>query len=162
MLDPRVELSPQLDLGERTMSRFEKLTHVIWHCQYHIVWVPKYRFRVLKGDIAQEVHNCVQVYSSRIGCQVVELNVQSDHVHLLVKVPPKVSISQLMGVVKGKSALRLFTRFPYLKQKPYWGNHFWAKGYCVDTVGVDADMIRRYMRYQKKQEQRQIQMNLGR
>jgi putative transposase len=162
MLNPRVELSPQLDLGERTMSRFEKLTHVIWHCQYHIVWVPKYRFRVLKGDIAQEVHNCVQVYSSRIGCQVVELNVQSDHVHLLVKVPPKVSISQLMGVVKGKSALRLFTRFPYLKQKPYWGNHFWAKGYCVDTVGVDADMIRRYMRYQKKQEQRQIQMNLGR
>ena len=90
MLNPRVELSPQLDLGERTMSRFEKLTHVIWHCQYHIVWVPKYRFRVLKGDIGQEVHNCVQVYSSRIGCQVVELNVQSDHVHLLVKVPPKV------------------------------------------------------------------------
>ena len=62
--------------------------------------------------------------------------------------------------MKGKSALRLFTRFPYLKQKPYWGNHFWAKGYCVDTVGVDAEMIRKYVRYQEKQEQRQIQMNL--
>ncbi len=144
------------------MSRFEKLTHVLWHCQYHIVWVPKYRFRVLKGAIAGEVFNCVQVYSSRLGCKVVELNVQADHVHLLVKVPPKVSISSLMGTVKGKSALRIFTRFPYLKQKPYWGNHFWAKGYCVDTVGVDADMIRKYVKYQEKQEQRQVQMNLTR
>jgi putative transposase len=85
----------------------------------------------------------VQAYSSRLGCKVIELNVQLDHVHLLVKVPPKVSISQLMGTVKGKSALRVFTRFPYLKQKPYWGNHFWAKVYCVDTVGVDADMMRK-------------------
>ena len=144
------------------MSRFEKLTHVLWHCQYHIVWVPKYRFRVLKGPIAEEVFNCVQVYSSRLGCKVVELNVQTDHVHLLVKVPPKVSISNLMGTVKGKSALRIFTRFPYLKQKPYWGNHFWSKGYCVDTVGVDADMIRKYVKYQEKQEQRQVQMNLTR
>ena len=143
------------------MSRFRKLSHTLWHCQYHIVWVPKYRFLVLKGAVAQEVFNSIQIYSSRLGCQVVELNVQSDHVHLLVKVPPKVSISQLMGVVKGKSALRIFTRFPYLKQKPYWGNHFWAKGYCVDTVGVNADMIRKYVKYQEKQEQRQVQLNLN-
>ena len=61
------------------MSRFEKLTHVIWHCQYHIIWVPKYRFRVLQGEVACEVHNCVQIYSSRQNCQVVELNVQPDH-----------------------------------------------------------------------------------
>lgn len=144
------------------MSRFQKLTHVIWHCQYHIVWVPKYRFRVLKGPIRYEVYNCVQVYSARLGCEVVELNVQSDHVHLLVKVPPKLSISKLMGTLKGKSALRLFTRFPWLRQKPYWGNHFWAKGYCVDTVGVDAEMIRKYVKYQEKQEQRQVQMNFAR
>jgi len=96
------------------MSRFEKLTHVLWHCQYHIVWEPKYRYRVLAGDIAREVHNCIQVYSSRLGCRVIELNVQPDHVHLLVKVPPKVSILKLLGVVKGKTALRIFTRFPYL------------------------------------------------
>uniref|UniRef100_UPI003AF611E3 IS200/IS605 family transposase n=1 Tax=Thiolapillus sp. TaxID=2017437 RepID=UPI003AF611E3 len=71
-------------------------------------------------------------------------------VHLLVKVPPKVSISKLLGVVKGKTALRIFTKFPYLRNKPYWGNHFWAKGYCVDTVGVDAEMIRKYVKYQEK------------
>lgn len=144
------------------MSRFEKLTHVLWHCQYHIVWVPKYRYRVLKGPIAQEAYNCVQVYCSQLGCTVVELNVQADHVHLLVKVPPKVSISKLLGVVKGKAALRIFTRFPYLRKKPYWGNHFWAKGYCVDTVGVDAEMIRKYVKYQEKQEQRQGQLDLQR
>lgn len=162
MLNPRLSCPHNINQEGNNMSRFEKLTHVLWHCQYHIVWVPKYRFRVLKGAIAREVFNCIQVYSSRLGCQVVELNVQVDHVHLLVKVPPKVSISQLIGTVKGKSALRLFTRFPYLKQKPYWGNHFWAKGYCVDTVGVDADMIRRYVRYQEKQEQRQVELNLTR
>ena len=144
------------------MSRFEKLTHVLWHCQYHIVWVPKYRYRVLKGAIAREVHNCIQVYCSQLNCRVVELNVQVDHVHLLVKVPPKVSISKLLGVVKGKTALRVFTRFPYLKQKPYWGNHFWAKGYCVDTVGVDAGIIRKYVKYQEKQEQQQASLNLPR
>ncbi|WP_293675654.1 IS200/IS605 family transposase, partial [Thiolapillus sp.] len=94
-------------------------------------------------------------------CRVIELNVQPDHVHLLVKVPPKVSISKLPGVVKGKTALRIFTKFPYLRNKPYWGNHFWAKGYCVDTVGVDAEMIRKYVKYQEKQEQRQVQMDLG-
>ena len=142
------------------MSRFEKLTHVLWHCQYHIVWVPKYRYRVLKGEIAREVHNCINVYSNRLNCQVVELNVQSDHVHLLIKVPPKVSISKLMGTVKGKTALRVLSRFSYLRQKPYWGNHFWAKGYCVDTVGINAEMIRKYVKYQEKQEQRQFQLKL--
>ncbi|MNH36718.1 Transposase IS200 like protein [compost metagenome] len=72
------------------MSRFEKLSHVIWHCQYHIVWVPKYRYRVLKGVIGEEIQNCIEVYSSRLGCRVEELNVQVDHVHLLVRVPPKI------------------------------------------------------------------------
>jgi putative transposase len=141
------------------MSRFEKLSHVIWHCQYHLVWVPKYRFRVLNGAVGTEVFNCIQVCCSQLGCSVVELNVQLDHVHLLVKVPPKRSISKLVGTAKGKSALRVFTRFPYLRQKPYWGNHFWAKGYCVDTVGVDSEMIRKYVKYQEKQERLQQEIN---
>ncbi|MEW8288267.1 MAG: IS200/IS605 family transposase [Candidatus Thiodiazotropha endolucinida] len=142
------------------MSRFEKLTHVLWHCQYHIVWVPKYRYRVLKRVIGQEVHNSIEVFCSQLRCRVVELSVQPDHVHLLVRVPPKVSISKLMGVVKGRTALRLFTRYPYLRKRPYWGNHFWAKGYCVDTVGVDAEIIRKYVKYQEKQELRQQEMDL--
>ena len=71
-----------------------------------------------------------------MDCEIVELNVQVDHVHLLVKVPPKIPISVLMGKLKGKTALRLFSKFPYLKLKPYWGNHFWAKGYCEDYIST--------------------------
>ena len=159
MLKPTLSCPHNVNVGNN-MSRFEKLTHVLWHCQYHIVWVPKYRYWVLKGVIGQEVHNSIEVFCSQLRCRIVELSVQPDHVHLLVRVPPKVSISKLMGVVKGRTALRLFTRFPYLRKRPYWGNHFWAKGYCVDTVGVDAEIIRKYVKYQEKQELRQQEMDL--
>ena len=134
------------------MSRFRKLTHVVWHCQYHIVWVPKYRYRVLKDRVGFEISKTIRVFSERLGCEVIELNVQEDHVHLLVMVPPRLAISQLVGTIKGKSAIQIFKQFPHLKKKPYWGNHFWAKGYCVDTVGVDAEMIRKYVKYQEKIE----------
>ncbi len=93
------------------------------------------------------------------GCIVEELNVQEDHVHLLVSVPPKISISQLMGILKGKIVIKLFKSYPTLKKKPYWpaprwGNHFWARGYFVNTVGLDEDMIKRYVKYQEKEERR--------
>ena len=90
------------------MSRFSKLSHVIWHCQYHIVWVPKYRYRILKDKVGYAARKTLRVYTEGQGCEVVELNVQVDHVHLLVKVPPKVSISKLMGIVKGKTAIQIF------------------------------------------------------
>ena len=131
------------------MSRFEKLSHVIWHCQYHIVWVPKYRYKVLHGRIKEEVRKTLIIQAERLGCNIVELNIQNDHVHLLIKVPPKVSISGLLGTLKGKSAIRVFNQFPELKERPYWGNHFWAAGYCVDTVGLDSEMIQKYVKYQE-------------
>ena len=84
-----------------------------------------------------------------------ELNVQSDHVQLVVSIPPKESISRLLGMVKGKTAIQVFRQFPHLKQKPYWVNHFWARGYCVDTVGIDEEIIRKYVKYQEKEEARQ-------
>ena len=134
------------------MSRFKRLSHVIWHCQYHIVWVPKYRFRIFKGKVAEEVHNCIQVFCAQLGCEIIEANVQPDHIHLLLMVPPKVSLSELMGTLKGRTAICVFKKFPYLKVKPYWGNHLWAKGYCVDTVGLDSEMIRKYVKYQETAE----------
>ena len=102
------------------MSRFRKLSQIIWHCQYHIIWVPKYRYRVLSDKIAMEVENCVRAFSEQLGCEIVELNVQIDHVHLLVLVPPKVSISSFMGTIKGRTAIRVFNKFRKLKEKPYW------------------------------------------
>ena len=140
------------------MSRFKKSSHVIWHCQYHITWTPKYRFRILKGPVAKEVQQCVNLFCQRLDCEVIELNVQIDHVHLLVSVPPKTSVSELMGVLKGRTAIRIFAVFPYLKKKPYWGNHFWSKGYCVDTVGLNTEMVQKYVKYQEKQEQHQQQL----
>ena len=127
------------------MSRFQKLSHVIWHCQYHIVWVPKYRYKVLKGKIGEEVRKTIIVQSERLGCEIVELNVQVDHVHLLIKVPPKVSISALMGVMKGKSAIRVFSKFPELKKRPYWGNHFWAEGYWATNLSRDRNEVKPFV-----------------
>nr|SPS06003.1 transposase [Candidatus Nitrotoga fabula] len=153
-------LSPQHLTKGKDMSRFARASHVIWHCQYHLVWVPKYRFRILQGPVGREVYKCVMIFSQQLGCEVVELNVQADHVHLLVKVPPKLSVSGLMGILKGRTAIRLFSVFPFLKKRPYWSNHFWAKGYCVDTVGLNGEMIQKYVRFQEKEEQHQEQLQL--
>lgn len=142
------------------MSRFRKLSQTLWHCQYHIVWVPKYRYRILEGKIAIEVSNCIRAFTEQKHSEIVELNIQNDHVHLLVMVPPKVSISDYVGIIKGRTAIRVFNKFKNLKNKPYWGNHFWAKGYCVDTVGLDAEMIRKYVKYQEAIERSSEQLDL--
>jgi putative transposase len=84
--------------------------------------------------------------------EIEELSVMKDHVHLVVIVPPKVSISELMGFLKGKTAIGLFKTYRNLKRKPYWGNHFWSRGYCVTTIGLDEEKIRRYVRYQEDKE----------
>ena len=142
------------------MSRFRKLAHTLWHCQYHIVWVPKYRFRILTGQVGTEVGRCIRAFSAHLKCEIVELNIQHDHVHLIVLIPPKLAVSDFVGTIKGRTAIRIFSRFQHLKRKPYWGNHFWAPGYCADTVGLDAEKIRRYVKYQehreKQMEQRQL------
>jgi putative transposase len=114
--------------------------------------VPKYRFRILKGEVKSEIEACIKEFTVHSKCIIEELNVQEDHVHLLVKVPPKISISNYVGTVKGRSAIRVFSKFPQLRQKPYWGNHFWARGYCVDTVGLDLEKIRKYVKYQQERD----------
>ncbi|MDE9459729.1 IS200/IS605 family transposase [Xenorhabdus bovienii] len=141
------------------MSRFKKASHVLWCCQYHIVWTPKYRFRILKNNVGKEVYKQIRISSEQLGIEIVELNVQIDHVHLLVKIPPKLSVSQVLGHLKGRTAIRLFNKFPYLRKKKLWGNHFWARGYCVDTVGINEEMIRKYVKYQEKHEHEDNQLS---
>ena len=130
------------------MSRFRKLSQTIWHCQYHFVFIPKFRFEILEGAISKELNKSIRSFCSQKKCEVIEFNIQIDHVHLLVMVPPKISVSDFMGLIKGRSAIRIFNKFPHLKKEKYWGNSFWARGYCVDTVGLDSDMIRKYVKYQ--------------
>ena len=106
------------------MSRFNRLSQAIWHCKYHIVWTPKYRYKILKGPLKDEVFNCINVFTGQNKCILEELNIQHDHVHMIIGVPPKLSISNLMGILKGRTAIRVFKKFPYLKSKPYWGKSF--------------------------------------
>lgn len=134
------------------MSRYKSLAHAIWYCHYHIVWVPKYRYRILKDEVKKEIEQSIRMQSEQMGCIIEELNIQEDHVHLLVMVPPKISLSEYVGRIKGKSAIRVFCKLPHLKIKPYWGNHFWARGYCVDTVGLDLEKIKKYVKYQENKE----------
>jgi putative transposase len=141
------------------MSRFKKLSHAIWHCQYHMVWTPKYRFRILEGEVKQEVEHCLRAFAEQQKVEIIELNVQIDHVHLISNIPPKVSISDMLGIWKGRTAIRVFNRFRHLKKKPYWGNHFWSKGYCVDTVGLDAEMIQKYVKYQERKDKQEESLN---
>jgi putative transposase len=134
------------------MSQFKKLSHTIWRCQYHIIWTPKYRYKILTGALGADVEDCIRAFTERQGGEVVELNVQVDHVHLLVMIPPKISVSAFVGTVKGRTAIRILNKHKKLKQKPYWGNHFWTRGYCVDTVGLDAEMIQKYVKYQDEKD----------
>jgi len=138
------------------MSKYKKLSHVVYKCDYHIVWVPKYRFRILNGEIKKLVEEDIRVLCEWKKCEVQEMSVQNDHIHLVISIPPKVSVSQMMGILKGKLAIKLFKSYPQMKQKPYWGNHFWARGYFVSTVGIDEDVIKRYVKHQEKEE-RQIE-----
>ncbi|MEE4357153.1 MAG: IS200/IS605 family transposase [Desulfococcaceae bacterium] len=137
------------------MSRhFKKLSHTIYECKYHIVFCPKYRFRILKGEIAEYVRQqiyflCRQKYLSDIP----ELNVQEDHVHLVMSLPPKYSVSSFMGFLKGRLSIRLFQRYEKPGRK-YRGRHLWSRGYCVSTVGPDEDKIRKYIRWQEKKRGR--------
>ena len=135
-------------------SKYKKLSHVVYKCDYHIVWTPKYRFRVLFGEVKVLVETDMRMLCEWKGVEIIEMNVQIDHVHLVCSVPPKVSISELMGTLKGKLAIKLFKSYPKLKQKPYWGNHFWSRGYFVSTVGVDEEVIRRYVKYQEGEDKK--------
>ena len=94
----------------------------------------------------------IKIFSEQLKCTITELNVQIDHVHLIVMIPPKVQVSDYVGTVKGRSATRLFCKYPVLRRKPYWGNHFWAPGYCVDTVGLDLEKICKYVKYQEEKK----------
>lgn len=137
------------------MSKYKKQAHVIYKCDYHIVWVPKYRFHILTGEIGKKVDEDIRMLSEWLGCEIIELNVRIDHIHVVVSIPPKVSISTYMGTIKGKIAIKMFKSYPMLKKKPYWGNHFWARGYFVNTVGMDEEMIRRYVKYQEGEERKE-------
>ena len=141
------------------MKDFEKLGHAVWKCKYHLVWCPKYRFRILKGDIGKSVRDILKQLCEWKGIEILAGNVQADHIHLVLTIPPKHAVSDLVGFLKGKSAIKVFDMHPELKRR-YWGRHFWAKGYCVSTVGLDEEEIKKYVKSQLDKDKSIDQLKL--
>ncbi len=141
------------------MVKYRRQSHVVYHCNYHIVWVPKYRYRILEGIIKELLEHDIRMISEWKNVIIEEMNVQKDHIHIVVSVPPKLSISDYMGILKGKTAIKMFKSYPQLKKKPYWGNHFWAPGYFVNTIGMDEEIIKRYVKYQEEEEKKRENQN---
>ena len=141
------------------MSDLRKLAHAVWQCKYHIIWCPKYRFKIMKGALRQSVDEILRQLCELKKLELLEMNVQEDHVHMVVSIPPKFSVSEIVGFLKGKCAIKVFDKHLELKKR-YWGRHFWAKGYCVSTVGLDEEKVRQYVKWQQKKDERLEQLKL--
>ena len=132
--------------------KFQRLSHSIYECKYHIVFCPKYRLRILKNEVAEYTRQEVyQLCRQKDKVEVLEVNVQADHVHLVVSIPPKYAVSNFVGYLKGKLAIKLLSQYEQVKRK-YWGRHMWSRGYCVSTIGIDEEKIRKYVKWQEKRE----------
>ena len=134
------------------MAKWKKSSHVVYQCSYHLVWTPKYRYRILQGEIKEFVERKIRAICEWKRVEILEMTIQPDHIHMVAIIPPKLAISELVGILKGKTAITVFQQHKKLRTKPYWGNHFWSRGYCVTTVGVDEEKIRRYVKYQEDAE----------
>ena len=120
------------------------LEHTKWNCRYHIVWAPKYRRKIIYGKYRQEIGKILRKLCEYKGVEIVEANACIDHIHMCLKIPPKYSVAQIMGYLKGKSSLMLFERFQNLKYK-FGDRTFWCKGYYVSTVGLNEETIKKYI-----------------
>ena len=130
---------------------YESLAHTKWRCQYHIVITPKYRRQVIYGKYKAEIGKIIRTICERYDVEIIEANACTDHIHMLVAIPPKMSVSRFMGILKGKSALMIFDRFANLKYK-YGNRHFWCRGYFVDTVGQNKRVVEEYIKNQLQED----------
>ena len=142
------------------MREWQSQSHVRWYCRYHVVWVPKYRKWVIFGQMRRGIGRIVRELCQRHGVELIEGHALSDHVHILLGIPPKFSVANTVGFLKGKSAIRIHRE--YLgRQRNFTGYHFWARGYCVSTVGLAEEVIRDYIRKQEADEKKQEKLELG-
>ena len=131
----------------------ESLCHTRWDCKYHVVWIPKYRRKVLYGRLRKELVEVFHDLARQKDSRILEGHLQPDHIHMLISIPPKYSVAQVVGFMKGKSAIHI-ARIYLGQRKNYNGMHFWARGYYVSTVGADEEVIRNYIRNQEKEDQK--------
>ncbi len=135
------------------------LSHTTWECKYHLIFAPKYRRQIIYGKIKKDVGKILRDLCERKGIEIIEAELCKDHVHMLVRIPPKYSVSEIMGYLKGKSSLMIFDKHANLKYK-YGNRHFWCRGYYVDTVGKNAKKIEEYIRNQLQDDIANDQISL--
>jgi putative transposase len=141
------------------MDSVKTLCHTKWECKYHVVWIPKYRRKVLYGQLRRHLGELLHGLARQKESQILEGHMCVDHIHMLISVPPKYSVSQVIGYIKGKSAIHIART--YLGQRRNFnGMHFWARGFFVSTVGADEETVRNYIQHQEKDDKRLDQLGM--
>jgi len=141
------------------MDEYASLNHTVWECKYHVVFIPKCRRKTLYGELRSYLGDVLHRLAQQRESRILEGHLMPDHVHMLVQIPPKYAVSQVVGYIKGKSAIHL-ARVYAERKRNFVGQHFWARGYFVSTVGRDETVIREYIRNQEKEDERLEQLGL--
>lgn len=142
------------------MDEYESLSHTRWECKYHVVFIPKYRRKILYGQLRKYLGEVLRRLAEQKQSRIEEGHLMSDHVHMMMAIPPKHAVSQVVGYIKGKSAIHIARTYGERKRN-FVGQHFWARGYFVSTVGRDEAVIRDYIRHQEAEDRRIDQLNLN-
>ena len=143
------------------MKNYKSLSHAKWDCKYHIVWIPKYRKKRIYGDIRRYLGEILHKLANQTEYVIEEGHLMPDHVHILISIPPKYAVSKVVGFIKGKSAIMIARRFNG-RQRNFTGEKFWAKGYFATTVGLEEQVVRKYIRHQETDDRRRDQLELFR
>ena len=138
---------------------YQKLNHTKWNCKYHVVFIPKYRKKVIFGHLRQRLGEIFHELARQRESEIIEGHMMKDHVHMCISIPPKFAVSTVVGYMKGKSAIAIARQFEG-KRRNYTGSSFWARGYYVSTVGLDEAVVRAYIRNQEREDERLEQLNL--
>ena len=141
------------------MNTVKSLNHTKWECKYHIVWIPKYRRKSIYKELRPYLGDILKDLASQKECTIEEGHLMSDHVHILISIPPKYSFAQIVGFIKGKSAISI-ARTYFGRRKNFTGQSFWARGYYVTTVGRDEDVVRNYIKHQDEEDHRIDQLDI--
>ena len=143
------------------MDKFESLSHTTWDCKYHVIFIPKRRRRTLYGELRKHLGEVFRKLAAQKESQIVEGHLMPDHVHMMIAIPPKYVVSQVIGFIKGKSAIHL-ARVHGERKRNFVGQHFWARGFFVSPVGGDEAVVREYIKRQEQEDERLDQLGLWR
>jgi putative transposase len=142
------------------MKEYQSQSHTRWDCKYHVVFIPKKRKKLIFGAIRVHLGEILHELAGQKDCKIVEGHMMPDHVHMCISIPPKYSVANVVGYIKGKSAISIARRFMG-RNRNFGGENFWARGYFVSTVGLDEEMVRAYIRHQEREDEYYEQLRLG-